>query len=243
MFRFLELASMSAAALAAAALCVPALQAQEAPTNQQLKRATTSVRSGIGSFTPAAADPRLAAMLSRVGLPETGFRFTPSESRKGGVSKHVTLAVLARTARPAEPAEHIAAAPETIGLAPIAYNLGVAVGWKRFAVSGEVAHFDLANVSSGRDSVDVGVSYAGKRISGRLKANAERPLRTATVLPGEASSYSIDVGGSYSLTRTLDVTAGVRYKSEERDRLLHLTQPNQDRRESQSVYIGTAFRF
>jgi len=242
MKRLFGLAGIGAAALAAAALCVPALQAEEIYPNQSVKHVAPSLRSGIGSFTPAAADPRLAAVLSRTGLSETGFRFTPSESRKGTISKHITLAVRARAAHPVDAAEHVAALPETVGLAPIAYNLGVSVGWKRFAVSGEVAHFDLANIAGGRDSVDVGVSYSGKRISGRLKAGTERPLRNAPRMPGDTSSYSIDVGGAYSLTRNLDVTAGVRYKSQELDRLPSLTQ-TEERRNSQSVYIGTAFRF
>jgi len=55
-----------------------------------------------------------------------------------------------------------------------------------------------------------------------------------TVMP----SYSVDLGGAYSLTRNLDVTAGVRYRSD-RDRL---TQADA-RRDSQAVYVGTAFRF
>ena len=46
--------------------------------------------------------------------------------------------------------------------------------------------------------------------------------------------------GSYSLTRNLDVTAGVRYERSERERLPRLTD---DRRDSQAVYVGTAFRF
>lgn len=242
MNRFFGLAGIGAAALAAAALCAPGLQAEEISVNQSFKRPSPSIRSGIGSFTPAAADPRLGSVLSRIGLAATGFRFTPSESRKNAVSKHVTLAVRARAARPVTATERVAALPETVGLAPIAYNLGVSVGWKRFAVSGEVGHFDLATVSGGRDSVDVGVSYSGKRISGRLKAGTERPLRNAPPMPGDTSSYSVDVGGSYSLTRNLDVTAGVRYKSEDRERLMRLT-PTEERRESQSVYIGTAFRF
>ena len=59
------------------------------------------------------------------------------------------------------------------------------------------------------------------------------------IIGGDLSSYSLDVGGSYSVTRNLDVTAGVRYKSD-RDRLERLRD---DRRDSQALYVGTAFRF
>ncbi len=54
--------------------------------------------------------------------------------------------------------------------------------------------------------------------------------------PGEAPS--VDVVSSYRLTKNIDVTAGVRYKSD--DRVEPLTDT---RRDSQAVYVGTAFRF
>ena len=59
------------------------------------------------------------------------------------------------------------------------------------------------------------------------------------MLAGEKPSYGFDLGGSYSVTRNLAVTAGVRYKSEDQ-RLPRLTD---NRRDSQAVYVGTAFRF
>src|SRR4051812_48240328 len=104
----------------------PALQAQERNARPlAAKRAAPTMRGGIGIFTPAAADPRLAAVLSRSGLPEMGFRFTPSESRRG-ISRAVTVAVRARSTR-ALASNDRATAPSTVSLAPIAYNLGVSV--------------------------------------------------------------------------------------------------------------------
>ena len=49
----------------------------------------------------------------------------------------------------------------------------------------------------------------------------------------------VDVGGSFRLTRNLDVTAGVRYQQERDLRAL----PELDKQDSQAVYIGTQFRF
>jgi hypothetical protein len=49
----------------------------------------------------------------------------------------------------------------------------------------------------------------------------------------------VDLAGSYSLTRNLDLKAGVRYRGP-MDRLAPLTD---DRQDSQAVYIGTAFKF
>lgn len=225
--------------LAVAGLFVaPALQAQErAAPRLVTKRAPMAMRGGIGIFTPAAADPKLAAVLSRSGLPETGFRFTPSESHRG-ISRAVTVAVRARSTRAVASADRTAV-PAPLSLAPIAYNLGVSVGWKRFAVSGDVTRVELINQPGSRERADVGVSYSGKRVAGRVTAIADKPLANTPALIGDKPSYSIDVGGSYSLTRNLDVTAGVRYKSE-RDRLPQITDT---RRDSQAVYVGTAFRF
>ncbi len=222
---------------AAAALLAPALQAQETRGDHANVRRSAPMRAGLGTFTPAAADPKLAAILARSGLPEAGFRFTPSESRRG--SRTVTVAVRARSTRGAQGTQVASAQPASLSLAPIAYNLGVSVGWKRFAVSGDLTRVDLATLPGSRERADVGVSYTGKRVSGRVQANADRPLASTPILIGDKPSYSIDVAGSYSLTRNLDVTAGVRYRSEQ-DRLPKITD---DRRESQAVYVGTAFRF
>lgn len=229
------IAGIGLGALCAAGLFVaPALQAQENRQVVQAKRAP--LRAGMGIFTPAAADPKLAAVLSRSGLPETGFRFTPSASRNGN-NRAVMVAVRANSTRNA--AVERSAAP-TVNVAPIAYNLGVSVGWKRFAVSGDVTRVDLVTQPGGRETTDLGISYSGKKASGRVSAIADRPLTNTPALIGDKPSYSIDVGGSYSLTRNLDVTAGVRYKSE-RERI----DPNltDNRRDSQAVYVGTAFRF
>src|SRR3546814_4077546 len=95
---------------------------------------------GIGSFTPASADPKLAAALARSGLNASGFRFTPSEASKDEQHR-VTVAVRKRVSRSSDESNARTVAPaSTVSVAPIAYNLGVAVGWKRFAPSGDVTH-------------------------------------------------------------------------------------------------------
>ncbi|RDE05042.1 porin [Sphingomonas aracearum] len=190
----------------------------------------------LGGFTPAAADPRLAAVLARGGLDGNGFRFTPAESSR--TNRAVTVAVRARSSRGALVADRGTAAPASVSLAPIAYNLGVSVGWKKFAVTGDLAKVDLAGAPGSRNVADLGLSYVTGRTSARLKATSERPLEDAPRLVADTPATSLDLGGSYSLSRNLDVTAGVRYRTE-RDRL----RPVDDRRDSQAVYIGTAFRF
>ncbi len=231
------------AMLAAGCAVAPMLHAQESGVQRLAKRAAAAPRSGIGSFTPASADPRLAAVLARGGLASnSGFRFTPSETKSDG-RKSVTVAVRARSSRSAAAAERIAPPTSHVSIAPIAYNLGVSVGWKRFALSGDIARVDLGALPGSREVADLGVSYTGKRASARVQAGIDRPIDGQPALVAEAPAYSLDVGGSYSLTRNLDVTAGVRYKAEdERTRLPRITQSGQQR-DSQAVYIGTAFRF
>jgi hypothetical protein len=199
--------------------------------------AALGLRDGIGAFTPAATDARLAAALSRSGLSTSGFRFTPASSVR--LNRSVTIAVRTRSNRPEVSGDQAALVrPATASIAPIAYNLGAAVGWRKFAVSGDMQKLDLVGLGR-RESVDVGVSYTNKRLTTRVQVAADRSTGPAaqTILGG--SGVSVDFGSSYALTRNLDVTAGVRYRAD-RDRLL----PQGDtRRDSQAVYVGTAFRF
>lgn len=229
-------AGVAVAGLVAGAFAMPAIGATE--STRTARKPVAAAARALSGFTPAAADPRLSALFARGGLDRGSFRFTPSETRRD--SRAVTVAVRARSNRTAEAERIVSAAAPTVGLAPIAYNLGVAVGWKRFAVSGDVSKVDLAGQPGGREAADLAVSYAGTRFTGQVRAAADKPIEgSAPRLIEGAPSYSLDVRGSYSLTRNLDVTAGVRYKSE-RDRLVRFTD---DRRDSQAVYVGTAFRF
>lgn len=225
---------VAGALVAAGAIVAPAFGATETVRKAPAKRLAAR---GLGSFTPASADPRLAALFARGGLETRGFRFTPADAKN---ARAVTVAVRARTNRTAAVDERVAApAAAAVGLAPIAYNLGLAVGWRRFALSGDIAKIDTASPVAGRESAELGVSYSLPRFSGRVKAGADRATGdVAPQLVAGERSYSLDVGGSYSLTRNLDVTAGVRYRSD-RERIARAD----DRRDSQAVYVGTAFRF
>jgi hypothetical protein len=230
--------ALGVAALAVAA-AVPAIGAPSDVTRKILKRPVSlSARGGIGSFTPASADPRVAAIFARAGLANSGFRFTPASGAKNG-AQSVTVAVRA-TGSPNPSATRVTAAPQTVSIAPIAYNLGMAVGWKRFALSGDVARVDMAGLPGSREKVDVGVSYNAPKWSARVQAGQDRPTDSASANLTGGRAYNFDLGGSYSIARNLDVTAGLRYKAERRDRLQII---DDGRRDSQAVYIGTAIKF
>lgn len=226
--------AIASAVLVTAGLAVAPVSGAERDSARVARRAPTPARSAL-MFTPAAADPRLAAVFARGGLDSSGFRFTPAET--GREHRAVTVAVRARTVRP--DSARIAAADAATTLAPIAYNLGVAVGWRRFGIAGDVRRVDMASQPGGREAADVTVSYAGNRVTGRVSAVADRPFAAVTPRVEADRSYSLDLGGSYRLTRNLDVTAGLRYRTE-RDELVRL---DDNRRDSRAVYLGTAFRF
>jgi len=219
------------------ALCVVALAPAPAATSTIVKKRpalSLSAPAGLGSFTPAAADPRLAAAFARSGVGSGAFRFTPSSTP--GSRRAVTVAVRARANTKAE-AERTALVT-TPNITPTAYNLGVSVGWKRFAVSGDVAKVDVGPLPGGREAVDLGLSYSGQQWSTKLQVAADRSLGDQPRLIGNDQAYSVDLGGSYALTRNLEVTGGVRYRRQ-RDRL----EVVDERRDSQAVYVGTAFKF
>lgn len=221
-------------ALASLALLSPAVGAPKSREAAHFRLAAAS-RGVIGSFTPAATDPRLAAALARAGVPTGGFGFTPASSVR--LNRSVTIAVRAQSNRPAVQSVQasLVAPSAATAMAPVAYNLGAAVGWRKFAVSSDVAKVDIAGLEH-RESVDVGVSYSAKRLSTRLQVGTDSASGPAL---RPTDGYSVDLGTSYSLTRNLAVTVGARYRTD-RDRL---TTQTDNRRDSQAVYLGTAIRF
>ena len=126
-------------------------------------------------------------------------------------------------------------------LTPTGYNLGVAVGWRRFAVSGDVAKVKSADPAvGGRETAVLGVSYSlSNRLSTRVAVGADRATGNPVAGLRQGNDVSVDVGSSYSLSHHIALTGGVRYNIE-RDRLSTLQD---DRRDSQAVYVGTAFKF
>jgi hypothetical protein len=193
----------------------------------------------VSSFTPTNADPKLAAALAGKGLALSDFKFTPAPAK--GRPSQVRVAIRARLDNPAQTRLADAALPTAVSaLAPTTYNLGVAVGWRRFAVSGDVAKVkDADSAIGGRETAVVGVSYSLSRFTGRVAVGAERAEGHPLPALRRGDNYSLDVGGSYSLSHHIALTGGVRYNVE-RDRLTALQD---DRRDSQAVYVGTAFKF
>ena len=191
----------------------------------------------ISNFTPASADPRLAALFANRGPSIADFKFTPAAAK--GRPSQLRVALRARGAPRPLRRRPDATGSAVSGLAPAQYDLGVAVGWKRLAVAGDVTKstsFDPAIGS--RETAVVGVSYNLKKFTGRVAVGGERNENRIVPL-ARPDSYSLDVGGSYSISRNIALTGGVRYKVE-RDQIPALADTHRD---SKAVYVGTAFKF
>lgn len=231
------------AALAGSALVATGLTVL--PETAESQARSLSMRpSSVGTFTPASGDPRMARALRRAGISSRGMRFTPSANRQN--NRPVTVAVRARTSSPARAARNAEVAMASTSttavtaITPSAYNLGASVGWRRFAISGDVARVDSGVLPGrSRESADVAVSYRGNRWSTRVQVSADRPTANAPrTLIDDEERVALDVGGSYSIANNVDITGGVRYQRQYR-----LERPEDERRDSQAVYVGTAFRF
>lgn len=228
-------------AVAAASLLLPASIVIAAPASKG-KPAPVSI-SFERSFTPAQADPRLAAALASRPAAANEFQFTPAASKRRPSQVRVAIRAQASSPRQAAlQARELAVRSNAAGvdLTPTNYNLGVAVGWKRFAVAGDVAKAKSNNLAlGGREGAVVGVSYNLQRFTGRVAASADRPTGRVAPALADGRSYALDVGGAYNISSRVAVTGGVRYRIE-REKVATLSD---QRRDSQAVYVGTAIKF
>ncbi len=227
---------MWAGAVGAAALLVLPAVATAKPEAKRPPAISLSF-DRVGNFTPATADPRLAAAFANRGNTLTDFKFTPAAPK--GRPSQVRVAIRVRAETVARPVD--GGSPTVGALTPASYNLGVSVGWRRFALTGDVARTPSTSLAiGGRETAVVGVNYSlNKRVTGRVAAVAERSDGTQAPALGQEKAYALDVGGAVALTRNIALTGGVRYKVDA-DRQSAL---NDDRRDSQAVYVGTAFKF
>lgn len=224
------MAGTVAGAMLAVALVAPAFGAPDAALRAP-RSALVKSFNGIDGFTPAFADRRLAAMVGKARLGARDYQFTPAEARRSTAP----VAFAAKTISHAQAELDAAPVGTSVNVAPIAFNLGVSVGWKKFAGVTDTARAD--SVGSAR-SFDLGATVQAARPA-RLRSVSDVPTVGAK-LPGEDRTVStIDTTNAFRLTRNVDLTGGSRLKSEN----YRLDRVGDDRRDSQAVYIGTALRF
>jgi hypothetical protein len=206
-------------------------------------------RGSFAALTPASADPRLAAFVAeRSSGTARLMRFTPAGAERA--SRSVTVAVRvdedsaqAISVRSAiEAAMGKVAGESGVRIAPTRYNLGASRGYQNFARPAGPALSQTLSDASIPDLADFrptpGVKEEPSRFAARIDAN--EPAKPTAATPRIVPDQSVDLEGSYRLTRNLDVTAGLRY-SQDRNRLAPLAEPA--KQDSQAVYVGTQFRF
>ncbi len=232
-----KLAKGVAAFAVAGLVLTPALAA---PQDKKRPPAVAVSFDPVATFTPATADPRLAAAFAGRGAALGDLKFTPAPAK--GRPSQVRVAIRARVDTGKARTGDVALASTALSpLTPASYNLGVAVGWRRFAIAGDVGKSRAADPAlGGRESAALGVSYSvNKRITGRVAVGADRGDGRALTPLRNADNYSLDVGGAYKLTNKIALTGGVRYRVDTE----RMATVKDARRDSQAVYVGTAFKF
>jgi len=215
---------------------------------------SSSISSTFASFTPASVDPSLARIIAeRSNGTARMMRFTPagvSESDSRSVTVAVRLGAQSAQAisglSGSDGPRESAASESGLRISSTRYNLGLARGYRSFAQSAAprsaVPSASLStSLSSARipDLAEFRPSPGAKDEPSRFAARVELEESTAAQETARVGDQMVDVGGSFRLTRNLDVTAGVRYQQERDLRAL----PELDKQDSQAVYIGTQFRF
>ena len=209
----------------------------------------TEPAESLAVLPPAAGSPLLARPMTVPGLTHGQlFRFTPA----GNTTRPDRSVTVAVRVDPGSAGEITVLAPLQPGLAgnglgrlriaPTAYSLGLSRGFQNFVIPGELRRADSPDISAFKlgPKATAGAPDEPSRLAARLALDQrEKTGRAPRTLEG-SGEQSVDIGGSYRLTRNIDVTAGVRY-SQDRDRLVTVVPDGQ--KDAQAVYVGTQFRF
>ena len=239
--------AVAALACGAMALSMPSAGLALVGKNASAEAASTLDSLRIGLFTPATVDPDLAARVADKARLR-GIHFTPASAPPVTGNRTVTVAVRVDddTARAVSFRKVLENAPgrspALAGFDADRFQLGAARGYKSFArnvdLSANVRSLampDLAQFEPSKPKADDKPSRLQPRIE---FVDREIAGRSPNTLDSTASQV-VGVGGSFRLSKNLNVTAGVRY-SQERERIDPVTNAVQD---SQAVYVGTQIKF
>jgi hypothetical protein len=200
----------------------------------------------IGSFTPVTNDDRLAKAYAQAARASQsrGFRFTPTSGSISGRS----LTILVR----APGANDVGGSSERVlpnlGVTPVAYKLGVTKGLAQFSTGARLDPAIPDPVIEHKVAEPV-ANYVLHPKKDRFSANLQLENREQTATAptddtpatlGSEQSYAVDVSSSYSLTKNLNLQAGLRFKGPANRLAPTVTDQAQD---SQAVYVGTTFKF
>ena len=233
---------LATGSLALSPMIVPAFAAKISGDEQKAGPAW------IAMFTPAGGDSVLAQKFSATQMtPNARFPFTPASAGEGH-SRTITVAARANSRLTAGAVSiRNAIAPSDVGtgkglrLAAVDYRLTASKGWQDFALpkmQARAAKAPLSDLGKGGFRLDESVQKPSK-FSTNIKLDQNKEMAPPARGNSASGDYKLDVGGSFSISRKIDVTAGVRYASEN-DRVIPLSD---NRKDSEAVYVGTKIRF
>ncbi len=220
---------------------------------KSLEQAGSSSKDWLNTFTPSGVDSRLAAKFAATpGSVDGRFPFTLAGADS---NRNRTIIVAARansrlTAGAVSVRSAIAASEPGAGnalrLSTVDYRLTASKGWQGFALpsapklAAKVPLTELGQSGLGKGGFRLDeAAKKPSKFSTNIKLDQNREVAPPARGSAAAGDYKLDVGGSFSISRKIDVTAGVRYASEN-DRVL----PTADnRKDSEAVYVGTKIRF
>ncbi|ALH82767.1 hypothetical protein [Sphingopyxis macrogoltabida] len=224
--------------VAAAAISLALPPALAAMTRADRIRDTALSETLLGQFTPASGDPRLIARYSKMSAEaRRSFIFTPAITDDSRKNRAITVVIRSRddSSSAARTAAIASGRTTPVAIAPVAYNLGASVGFEKFVTPQLPRGTDLRNLPVARAPEQ---AEKKSRFATKMLTRPSDPAGATDRLTAPGNDQTVDVVSSYRLTKNIDVTAGVRYRSD--DRVEPLTD---SRRDSQAVYVGTAFRF
>jgi len=202
---------------------------------------------GLGKFTPASVDPELAARVADKARAR-GIHFTPAAAPPVTGKRTVTVAVRVDddAARAISVRKALEAAPGRgaglAGLDASKFQLGSARGYQSFArtvdLSTKVRNLAAPDLAQFKPSAPTAADKPS-RLQPRIELEDRQIAGRSPNTLDSIGQQTVDVGGSFRLSRNLNVMAGVRY-SQERERLDPLTNSVKD---SQAVYVGTQIKF
>lgn len=211
----------------------------------------------LNGFSPGSVDPRLASVLaaSPTGGKGPMFRFTPAglatrPDRSVTVAVRVdpdtagSIIVRGAVDHIQRPAPTMVPGVASLAIAPAAYNLGVARGYQgfaqnvqTFALAQDIRRIDMPDLSTFKPVPENG--SAPSRLAPHIALDEHDRAGRAPRTLESVGIQTVDLGGSYRLSRNLDVTAGLRYQRD-RDRLDAQIDGKTD---TQAVFVGTQFKF
>jgi hypothetical protein len=193
----------------------------------------------ISSFTPTTTDPRLAAAYAKLALSASrkSFRFTPTSGSMSG-QRSITVMVRSGNDNPL----NVTRTLSPVDITPMAFSLNTKSNWRKFALPESVGRkaLDPVPVQTMVDGKNFSLDSGDKdRFSTKLLIESRREPGVPMRNKSSEKDYTLGLASSYSLTRNLNVTAGVRYEGAN----ARLTPMTDDRQDNQALYLGTIFKF